>query len=128
MPWQEEIIDIISEEPDDHAVIWIYGPQGGEGKSTFAKHLVAKYGAFIFNGGRNEDIIFVYDYERIVIMDAARCQDIRYDIIEHFKDDVLFNRKYKSHVMYLTPVHGYYAVRHVTSGRQACVILTSVPR
>ncbi|XP_058076395.1 uncharacterized protein LOC131224977 [Magnolia sinica] len=105
MPGQEEIIDIISEEPDDRAVIWIYGPQGGEGKSTFGKHLVAKYGAFMFNGGRNEDIIFAYDYERIVIMDEARCQDIRYDIVEHFKDSVLFNQKYESHVMYLTPVH-----------------------
>lgn len=103
--WQTSIMDIVNGEPNDREVIWCSGNRGGEGKTTFGQYLVAKHGAFMFNGGRNEDITFAYDYERIVVMDIARCQDVRYDLIEHFKDGVLFNQKYESHVMYFCPIH-----------------------
>ncbi|GKV53972.1 hypothetical protein SLEP1_g60483, partial [Rubroshorea leprosula] len=103
--WQISLCEKLDGEADSRKIFWCYGSRGGEGKTTFGKYLVATRGAMLINGGRNEDIIFAYDYQKIVIFDVARCQDVRYDLIEHFKDGVLFNQKYESHVMYLLPPH-----------------------
>ncbi|XP_028057002.1 uncharacterized protein LOC114260996 [Camellia sinensis] len=103
--WQKQLLVILEVVPDRRTIYWVYGRKGGEGKSTFGIYLIATKRAIMFNGGRREDVIFAYDYQNIAILDAARCQDIRYDIIEHFKDGVLFNQKYESHVMYFCPIH-----------------------
>ncbi|CAL5434416.1 unnamed protein product [Camellia sinensis] len=97
--WQKQLLVILEVVPDRRTIYWVYGRKGGEGKSTFGIYLIATKRAIMFNGGRREDVIFAYDYQNIAILDAARCQDIRYDIIEHFKDGVLFNQKYESHVI-----------------------------
>lgn len=103
--WQNELLARLDQEPDSRTVFWIYGSRGGEGKSTFLKYLLVKYGAYLVNGGRNEDIAYGYDFQNIVCLDFPRCVGARYDIIEHFKDGILFNQKYESHPMYFAPPH-----------------------
>ncbi|XP_058088872.1 uncharacterized protein LOC131235627 [Magnolia sinica] len=40
--WQEYLFAKLQEEPSDRSVFWVYGSNGGEGKSTFAKHLAVR--------------------------------------------------------------------------------------
>jgi hypothetical protein len=104
-PWQREVLELLKKDPDRRSVIWIHGSKGGEGKTTFMKYLVAAHGAFMANGGRNEDIAYAYDFQRIVCIDFPRASPLRYDLIEHLKDGVLFNQKYESHPMYFPAPH-----------------------
>ncbi|CAL5358374.1 unnamed protein product [Camellia sinensis] len=70
--WQKQLLVFLEDVPDRRTIYWVYGRKGGEGKSTFEKYLFATKGALMFNGGRSEDVIFAYDYQNIVILDAAR--------------------------------------------------------
>ena len=39
-PWQVVLEKHLLQEPHDRNIIWVFGPEGGEGKSTFAKDLL----------------------------------------------------------------------------------------
>ena len=97
-PWQAEIIDLIKLDPHPRHIIWVHGPVGGEGKSSFCKYLVANYGAFYCAGGKTADIVYGYKGQRIVLMDLARDSHdyVNYGALEQLKNGLLFNTKYNS--------------------------------
>nr|CCP29667.1 truncated Rep protein [Cotton leaf curl Multan alphasatellite] len=37
--WQSRLKTLLERDPDDRTIFWVYGPDGGEGKSTFARDL-----------------------------------------------------------------------------------------
>lgn len=41
--WQNEIINMMNEEPDDRAIFWYFDPTGNKGKTSLAKSLCIKY-------------------------------------------------------------------------------------
>ncbi|AVX29424.1 replication initiator protein [Coconut foliar decay alphasatellite 3] len=97
--WQIKLREAISEAPDDRSIIWVYGPDGNEGKSTFAKSLI-KQDWFYTRGGKKENILFSYideGSEKNIVFDIPRCnQDyLNYDVIEALKDRVIESTKYK---------------------------------
>nr|BAS02104.1 hypothetical protein [Cardamom bushy dwarf virus] len=57
--WQIQLTEAIAEEADDRTIIWVYGPNGNEGKSTYAKSLMKK-DWFYTRGGKKENILFSY--------------------------------------------------------------------
>lgn len=96
--WQEELHQMLTEEPDDRSIIWVYGPEGNEGKSTFAKEMIKrKY--FYTPGGKTENILYLYsmDPERSVVFDIPRCSKdmINYSVIEMIKNGVFSSTKYR---------------------------------
>nr|ACJ36781.1 replication initiation protein [Banana bunchy top virus satellite Y] len=98
-PWQIQLTEAIDEEPDDRSIIWVYGPYGNEGKSTYAKSLIKK-DWFYTRGGKKENILFSYVDEgsdKHIVFDIPRCnQDyLNYDVIEALKDRVIESTKYK---------------------------------
>ncbi|AEF97834.1 replication initiation protein [Banana bunchy top alphasatellite 3] len=98
-PWQIQLTEAIAEEPDDRSIIWVYGPNGNEGKSTYAKSLIKK-DWFYTRGGKKENILFSYVDEgstKHIVFDIPRCnQDyLNYDVIEALKDRVIESTKYK---------------------------------
>lgn len=40
LPWQSDLLSVISTEPDDRTIHWVYNPRGCVGKSMLVKHLV----------------------------------------------------------------------------------------
>nr|QLM02661.1 satellite replication initiator protein [Parsley severe stunt alphasatellite 1] len=97
-PWQVELHQKILEDPDDRTIFWVYGADGGEGKSTFAKELI-KYGWFYTAGGKTQDILYMYaqDAERNIAFDVPRCSSemMNYQAMEMMKNRVFASTKYR---------------------------------
>ncbi|AHC72219.1 satellite replication initiator protein 1 [Faba bean necrotic stunt alphasatellite 1] len=98
-PWQIELHRVLMNEPDDRSIIWVYGPDGGEGKSTFAKELI-KYGWFYTAGGKTQDVLYMYaqDPERNIAFDVPRCSSemMNYQAMEMMKNRCFASTKYRS--------------------------------
>nr|QLM02669.1 satellite replication initiator protein [Parsley severe stunt alphasatellite 2.1] len=97
-PWQIELHEALMADPDDRTIIWVYGPNGSEGKSTFAKEMI-KRGYYYTPGGKTENILYLYsmDPERNVVFDIPRCNKemINYSVIEMIKNGVFSSTKYR---------------------------------
>lgn len=100
-PWQKQVIDIISKEPDDRKIFWFWEPEGNSGKTTFCKYLAIHYGACIL-GGKSADmknaIATMAKYPQIIVIDVPRSSFdyISYQGIEEIKNGMFFSGKYES--------------------------------
>lgn len=95
--WQKEVLTKLLNQ-DDRKVLWVVDKDGNKGKSFLAKYIVGMYNAFYVRGGRSSDIAYNYNYEPITVFDFCRDQEdrINYQVIEDFKDGMLFSPKYES--------------------------------
>lgn len=98
--WQTGIIKMVTDEPDDRQILWVYDRDGGKGKSFMCGYLQVHYGAFVTTGGKTADIAHAYDSEKVVVFDLPRtiaehCDHI-YSLIECFKNGAIFSGKYQS--------------------------------
>lgn len=95
--WQAEIIDIISGEPDMRAIHWYWSNKGGYGKTTFARHLIIQYNAYLVQGcGRDAFYAIKEATPSIVIFDVARSDKVEYKVLECVKNGLFFAGKYES--------------------------------
>lgn len=99
-PWQQQIIDLVDSKPDRRSVNWIWSILGDVGKSYLTSYLVAAKSAFLVTGGRQTDILYAYNNERIVVFDIARAYvdnvDYLYTVMENFKNGMFLNSKFVS--------------------------------
>jgi hypothetical protein len=58
-PYQSDIIDKITEEPDDRSILWFYGPKN-IGKTQLLKLLCAKYNTYILPASKRHALSQVY--------------------------------------------------------------------
>ena len=97
-PFQEELIEILSGEPDKRKCFWITDKQGGTGKSTLARYLCLEKGAILLDEGRGKDTLFGYGGQRIVLIDLPRDTDLEgadlYSNIERLKNAHYYCGKY----------------------------------
>lgn len=112
--WQEEIFEILKTEPDERTINWFWEPDGGAGKSQFAKYLIWKFKAVIVNGKQNDIFngIKTYleekqDYMDVVIVDVPRVNSeyICYSSMEKIKDGLFYSGKYEGGQILLIPCH-----------------------
>lgn len=112
-PWQQRIIDIISQKPDSRAVYVVLDPKGGVGKSFFSRNygLLHKSKVLEMSPGRKQDMLYVasqkvgYD---TVLIDMCRGdfkEEISYSAIECLKNGRFISTKYESKQIYGGPVH-----------------------
>lgn len=97
--WQQQLFTELEGEPHKRRVIWIWSPEGGTGKSTFAKHVAIKLNALVVTRGGSDDIIHAYDNQKIVIFDYPRSTDptyIHWNLFEELKNGMTFSKKYNS--------------------------------
>lgn len=100
-PWQKKTLDLL-EAQNDRQILFILDPEGGKGKSTLAKHLMASGRAFMTRGGKITDIAHAWTKapeHDIVIFDMARCTGPEYwpyMFMEQLKDGIIFTSKYDS--------------------------------
>jgi len=98
--WQQDLIEIIKQEPDHRKIFWFYDEIGGKGKTNMAKYLVDNHDACYLNCGGAGDIAYFYDGQPVVVFDYPRTLEgrISYDSIESLKNGILFSKKYESKV------------------------------
>lgn len=97
-PWQQPILDMVSEPPHSRQILWVYDETGGTGKTYLSRHLIDKYDAFYSNGGKTSDIAYAYNYEKIVIFDFTRDTEnyVNYQCMEALKNGMISCNKYQS--------------------------------
>ncbi len=110
--WQQEIINIVQQQPDERKVYWYWSTYGNIGKSALIKHLVMKEDA-IFVGGKFSAAFYAIKAKTdkgqdpyIVLFDLPRSKGnmISYIAIEGIKNGLIFNSKYESgHVVFNIP-------------------------
>lgn len=103
-PWQQKIIDMIEEEPDDRSIIWIEDERGACGKSRLTRWLKANNKAeYIKYFGRTADFMtnVAASLERgwdgrCLICDLPRAAEKKnlYEPMESFKDGMVQTTKY----------------------------------
>lgn len=104
--FQEHVINLISQEPDDRAIYWFWDEEGGIGKTKLAKHLLLTRSDVYFLMPSNYDVIaaLLSQYEvtgilpRTVIIGVPRdCFFTRqtYAAIEAIKDGLIQSSKHK---------------------------------
>ncbi|ALK03647.1 replication initiator protein [Alphasatellite 1] len=96
-PWQLLVEKILNEGIDDRTIIWVYGSQGNEGKTTWAKKKVQD-AWFYSRGGKGENIKYQYvEHLGNCIFDIPRQveDNLQYTVLEEIKDRLIRSSKYE---------------------------------
>lgn len=116
-PWQQTLVDTVSEDPHPRQILWLWEREGNVGKSWMANYLGAVHGALVLTTGRKLDLAYIYAKEqsRIVIFDLARTQepgegrehslDSLYSLAEDLKNGRVVSTKYDSRAVFFRPPH-----------------------
>jgi len=108
-PWQANVIELVKEDPSDRDIYFFVDKEGGAGKSTFAKYLLACFeDVQILTPGRHADLAYILDEDvRILIMDCPRSKSetLPYSFLEAVKDRRVVNSKYQVYMKHLKKVH-----------------------
>lgn len=114
--WQRDMLERLSETPNDRQIFWIWGHVGNVGKSTLISLARARsasqpsFGRVCLLGSKAADIGFEYDYERVVFFDVPRNADHAVldewkRVAESMKNGSLNNPKWSSSTKYFKPPH-----------------------
>jgi len=112
-PWQQDVIDFLSVDPDSRTIRWIYEPTGNVGKSFLAKYLACREGTIISSGKANDIFNQVNTalesgvLPKVVILDVPRvvADYVSYQALEKLKDGCLYSGKYEGGVCIFPEVH-----------------------
>lgn len=115
--WQQMMMDIIEEKPDERTVYWLWEPNGQAGKSAMVRHLAIEMGnKFLLVQGKGADIKFavkeckvkpkviLWDLPRSA-MDDKNMPIISYTAIEQVKNAIFFSSKYESGMVLMNYPH-----------------------
>lgn len=115
-PWQQLVMDIIAEEPDDRTIHWIYDNKGCAGKTTLAKHICLKRpNEVLYISGKSADIKygitqFLQNEKNdmyVCFIDLTRSIEnfVSYEGIESIKNGIFYNTKYESGMVIFNNPH-----------------------
>lgn len=105
--WQQKVVDILKEEPNDRTIYWFVDTVGCHGKTSLAKHICLSMEDSIFLTGKAADMKYgVFSYieskktsaPRVVMIDLVRSQEhfFSYQGLEEVKNGIFYNTKYES--------------------------------
>lgn len=114
-PWQQQVVNLIKEEPNDRTINWYYEIYGNSGKSALVKYLCYNHGAIILsNKGSDMKYMIVKYYEKhhkypeIIIIDIPRSIDLQYfsyTAVEEIKNGCFFSSKYECEQVLMNSPH-----------------------
>nr|ALO78638.1 alpha rep [Cotton leaf curl Multan alphasatellite] len=97
--WQLGLKTLLERDPDDRTIFWVYGPDGGEGKTTFARDLYGSGSWFYTRGGSADNVAYQYIgcLGNNIVFDIPRDKKdyLQYSLIEMFKDRLIVSNKYE---------------------------------
>lgn len=107
-PWQQRVLDLVSQPANDRNIIWVVDKAGNRGKSRLASHLVDHHCAVCLEG-KIADMAHGYDSQPIVVFDISRASaehsDHLYSMAEKLKNGLLYSQKYESGQKRFPPPH-----------------------
>ena len=108
--WQEYIVKLVEEVPDDRTINWIWEAVGNRGKSALVKYLVMNEHAMLVSG-KSADIKYqlaTAEYPPdVVIYDIPRTAEgyVNYTALEEVKNGVFSSTKYESKMVIIPSPH-----------------------
>jgi len=112
--WQQDIVDLVANEPDDRSIYWYWDATGGIGKTQLCKYLTVKHGAITL-GGKAADIKNgIVDYVKTngstpdtMLVNLARSMEqfVSYEGLENIKDMYFYSGKYEGGQVCGPPPH-----------------------
>jgi len=112
--FQEKIITLCKEEPDDRSIYWYFDSKGGCGKSKLVKYLCYTFGALICSGKASDMKFSIVkykekhgDYPSVIIFDVPRSNIdyISYGGIEEIKNGCFHSSKYECEMVVMNEPH-----------------------
>jgi len=110
--WQENIIAIMKQEPDDRKIYWFWEEPGHFGKSQFIKYCIFWHKVLLCNGGKHSDIMNLVfncnmDETNCVMFDIPRANEgnVSYSALECIKNGMVCNTKYETGVKIFNSPH-----------------------
>lgn len=112
-PWQEQVKELVDEEPDDRKIYWFWESTGNAGKTAMAKFLCAKYNALFLSGKAADAKYAVSEWVaakgevKIAIFGFSRSVEdyVSYQALEEIKDGIFFTGKYEGKMCMYNPPH-----------------------
>jgi len=107
-PWQQEVLDLVTQPPDPRKIVWYVDYEGSKGKSVLTRELVMHCKAVAIPNGTSANMFFMLDRPRIVVLDFARDVEerVNYGAIESIKNGFVHSVKYQ-------PVTKVFPIPHV---------------
>lgn len=112
-PWQRTYDEIILGPVDPRKIYWLWEPNGGVGKTAFARFCAVHRRGLVL-GGRGADIKYgvatwLQKHHRLdlAVFHFTRTVEnyVSYEAIEAVKDGIFFNGKYESGMVVFNPPH-----------------------
>lgn len=97
--WEKDIINIITNKPDDRLLYWYWEPKGCAGKTTFAKYLSVYHNAIPLRGKTNDILHCAAEHpSQLYIFISPRTNEdyFPYEGLELVKDGYFMSGKYES--------------------------------
>lgn len=109
-PWQQDLLNLLEEDPDDRSIMFYVDPEGGKGKSWVTRYLLStRDDVQYLSIGKRDDLAYAVDVtKKVFVFDIPRgsTEFLQYSVLEKLKDQMLFSPKYDSCVKILPdPVH-----------------------
>jgi hypothetical protein len=114
LPWQQQLINEISNEPDDRTITWVYTLGGCFGKTSFSKHLFMWYDVFLATHANAYHIgtTIVNRMKegreiKTVLINLSKSQDVSdvYQGLEMIKDGLITSKKFNGETIVFNPPH-----------------------
>lgn len=112
--YQQEIINLLKQDPDERTIYWYYEEKGKTGKSSFIKHILINNRQASLVSGKGADIKYnlLNQLEerkniKVVFIDVPRVsQDyVSYSAMEEIKNGMIVSGKYESRTKLINPPH-----------------------
>lgn len=98
--WQQEVNEIVEQEPDDRKIIFVVDPDGNSGKSWLARFWFStRTDVQLLSIGKRDDLAFaIDDTKSLFVFDIPRgsMEYLQYGVLEQLKNRVIFSPKYTS--------------------------------
>lgn len=110
-PWQQQLLDMVSDEPDDRTITWVWEPTGKVGKTFLANYLMASGKATLLEAGKKTDLAYIMslDLKETVVIDLTRTTEDHmgglYSLAEDLKSRRMLSPKYESRMMIFGKKH-----------------------
>lgn len=104
-PWEQDILKIIENEPDDRTIHWYWSEEGNMGKTSFCKYLTVHHNAIALSGKSSDCRNGIVEYVKcngrtpelvlIPIPRSFNTEYLSYEGIENIKDMYFYSGKYE---------------------------------
>lgn len=112
-PWQEQVKELIDEDPDDRKIHWFWESTGNAGKTAMAKYICKNYNALFLSGKASDAKYAVSEWLekngelRVAVFGFTRSVEdyVSYQALEEIKDGLFFNGKYEAKMCIFNSPH-----------------------